>query len=248
MNSFILGIPVFNEENTLYDFFNQLLSNLPTIIQKVIVINDGSTDSSKEILNEIGSQYKNVKIIHRYPNQGYGASMIFLLNYAKNNQFSFLITMDCDKQHKIEDLYKFIEYDPQIDLVSGSRYKKESPIFGIEPPKDRVLINQKITKKINQKYNFHITDAFCGFKRYKLKKINPDLLFEKGYGFPLEFWAYCFYFHLSIQEIAVARVYITDDRTFGENLDKYKVRYYYYLKVWKQAEKKFQNFIYEKSF
>lgn len=248
MNTFVLGIPVYNEKLTLYDFFYHLSSNLPTSIQEILFINDGSTDGSKEILDKIQSQHKNIKVVHRYPNQGYGASIIYLLSYAKTNQYSFLITMDCDKQHRIEDLYKFIEYKDQYDLISGSRYTLDSPFFGIEPPKERILINQKITKKINQKYNFNITDAFCGFKRYKLQNINPSFFSEKGYGFPLEFWAYCFYYNLSIQEIPVARIYITDDRTFGENLDRHKRRYRYYLRVWKESEKKFRNYLYGKPF
>ncbi|MFN3604452.1 MAG: glycosyltransferase family 2 protein [Leptonema sp. (in: bacteria)] len=238
--NFLLGIPVYNEEPYLSDFFENLILHLPKSISKIVAVNDGSTDASKEILEKIQSKNKNLEVIHRYPNQGYGASMIFLLEYAKKNQFDFLVTMDCDKQHKVEDLYKFLELDFSVDVVSGSRYMPDSPFYGIEPPRERILINQKITKKINQKYHFNLSDAFCGFKRYKLNRIE-NIFTEKGYGFPLEFWTYCYYFKMSIQEVSVTKVYITDDRSFGENLNKHRVRYKYYLRVWKEAERKFSN-------
>lgn len=240
--NFILGIPLFNEEDTILEFFSNLISNLPREIEKIIVINDGSTDNSKFLLEKLKENYKFLEIKHHYPNQGYGFSIIQLMFYAKKEQYDFLITMDCDKQHKVEDLIKFINFDYNIDVVSGSRYREDSPSFGIKPPEDRVRINQKITKKLNEKYKFSLTDSFCGFKRYKLKKINPELFTEKGYGFPLEFWTYCYYYGLTLKEIPVARIYITDDRSFGEDLDKYKKRYKYYLKVWKNSEKKFSSF------
>ncbi|GIX40961.1 MAG: dolichyl-phosphate mannose synthase [Leptospiraceae bacterium] len=240
----LLGIPVYNEEENINPFFEHLFSKLPEEINKIIVINDGSTDNSKKLLENIKKKYDNfsIEIIHRYPNLGYGASMIFLLDYAKQNHFDFLITMDCDRQHRVEDLKRFIKQPFSFDVVSGSRYLPNSPKCGIDPPKDRLKVNQKITLKLNQIYHFRLTDSFCGFKRYKLEKIHPECFEEKGYGFPLEFWSYCYYFKLSIKEIPVARVYITDDRSFGENLDKYKIRYKYYLNVLKKANKKFQQF------
>jgi dolichol-phosphate mannosyltransferase len=237
----LLGIPVYNEEENIFPFFDHLFSFIPKEIKKIIIINDGSTDNSPKLLEQIKNQYKSfyIDVIHRYPNQGYGSSMIYLLDYAKKNSFDYLITMDCDRQHKVEDLNKFIQQPENIDVVSGSRYLPESPECGIKPPIDRMKINTKITQKINQIYKFSITDSFCGFKRYKLKKINLNYFEEKGYGFPLEFWAYCYFFNLTIKEIPVARVYITDDRSFGENLDKYKIRYKYYLKVFKYSHQKF---------
>jgi len=238
MSKFLLGIPVYNEEENIVPFFEQLFAKLPEKIHHIIVINDGSTDNSKNLLESL-KKYPKIEIVHRYPNQGYGASMIFLLEYARKNHFDFLITMDCDRQHRVEDIQRFIEEDSNIDVLSGSRYLPDSPLCGISPPQERVKINQKITNKLNKIYRWQLTDAFCGFKRYKTKKINPSLLEEKGYAFPLEFWAYCYYNQLSIKEIPVARVYITDDRSFGENLDKHRIRYRYYLSVFKKSNQKF---------
>ncbi len=239
----LLGIPVYNEEENLKTFFENLLFKLPDSIKTISIINDGSTDNSKTILEEIEKKYSDfsLKVYHQYPNQGYGSSMQFLLKYAKKNNFDYLITMDCDRQHTPEDLIRFIKEPMEWDVISGSRYLPESRSCGNQPPQDRLKINKKITKKINQLFRFNLTDAFCGFKRYKLKNIHPEFLNEKGYGFPLEFWTYCYYFNLTIKEIPVTRIYITDDRSFGENLDKYKIRYRYYLAVLKNSIKKFQN-------
>lgn len=239
---YLLGIPVYNEKDNIPVVFRKLLSGLPDAIKEILVINDGSTDGSGEILEEIKNTYSNHKItiIHNYPNQGYGRSIRFLLEYARSRNYEFLITMDCDQQHRIEDLHHFIEIAPNYDVVSGSRYLPGSPRFGIRPPADRVEINKRITEKLNTLFRLPLTDSFCGFKRYRLKNINPDVLDENGYAFPVEFWVYVYYHNLSVTEIPVARVYITDDRSFGENLDRPKLRYHYYLRVLKKSIEKFK--------
>ncbi|MCS7204315.1 MAG: glycosyltransferase family 2 protein [Leptospiraceae bacterium] len=239
--TFLLGIPVYNEVKFIPIFFEKLLKNLPDEINEIIVINDGSTDGSRHALDEIKTPNRTkIQVIHQYPNQGYGAGIIFLMSMAKEANYDYLITMDCDLQHQVEDLQKFIQESKEIDVVSGSRYLPESPIAGVDPPPERIEINKRITAKLNKTYHFYLTDSFCGFKRYRLKNIQPEVFEEKGYAFPMEFWAYSFYNKLTIKEIPVARVYVTNDRSFGENLDRHTVRYHYYLRVLKKSDRKFQ--------
>jgi glycosyltransferase involved in cell wall biosynthesis len=53
----LLGIPVYNEEENINPFFEHLFSKLPEEINKIIVINDGSTDNSKKLLKNIKKKY-----------------------------------------------------------------------------------------------------------------------------------------------------------------------------------------------
>ncbi len=239
----VLGIPVYNEEKLLPAFLKALSEELTQKISQVIFINDGSTDSTPILLENFIKRfnYKKFKIIHIYPNQGYGNSIIALLNYAKKNGYEELITMDCDLQHLFSELNLFLNESSE-DIISGSRYKKNSKIIGVAPD-DRVKINQKVTQKLNKIYNLNLTDAFCGFKKYKLKKIIPDFFREKGYGFPIEFWSYAYYFQLSIKEVAVSRIYVTNDRSFGEHLNHSLKRYRYYLQVLYRSQSYFENLL-----
>lgn len=239
MLKFLIVIPIFNEE--------MVVAKVATITKKfsknwadILLVNDGSTDRTREALDEIQIVHPDIKVHHQKINYGYGASLIFGFDYAIQNNYDYLITMDCDEQHQPKDLLRFKDFHLKVDIVSGSRYAKESKSIGIRPPIDRVEINKRITKKINQKYSLSLTDSFCGFKRYSVSILKSKIFTELGYAFPMEFWAYAHSLNLKIEELAVDKIYITDDRSFGDDLDKKRKRYRYYLEAWKSAEKKFK--------
>jgi dolichol-phosphate mannosyltransferase len=100
-------------------------------------------------------------------------------------------------------------------------------------------VNSRITARLNLRFGFSLTDAFCGFKRYNMKRINPDNFTERGYAFPMEFWAYASVEGLSVAELAVSRIYTTDSRSFGEDLDRTRKRYHYYLQILHRSCKRF---------
>lgn len=234
IKSTLIIIPVFNEGSVIQKVAKRTLEH-STSFANILFINDGSTDTSKSELLSLALTYPEITVLNKETNQGYGASLISGIEFAIQNKYDFCITMDCDDQHQPSDLPRFFEFDSSIDLVSGSRYLPNSGVQGIEPPGDRVEINKRITALINKHYNLHITDAFCGFKRYKLSSFQNHEFTENGYASPLELWSYVYHLSRSVKEIAVDRIYITDDRSFGEDLDKKRKRYQYYLKVWKRS-------------
>jgi dolichol-phosphate mannosyltransferase len=239
--STLIIIPVFNEGSVIQKVAKRTLEHSRSF-SNILFINDGSTDTSKNELLTLELNHPEIKVINQEINQGYGASLITGIEFAIQNKYEFCITMDCDDQHQPSDLPRFLAFDPSVDLVSGSRYLPNSGVQGIEPPGDRVEINKRITSLLNKKYGLNITDAFCGFKRYKLSSFENHGFSEKGYASPLELWSYVYHLSLSVKEIAVDRIYITDDRSFGEDLDKKRKRYQYYLKVWNRSHKYYAKF------
>jgi len=169
---------------------------------KILFVNDGSTDSSYSVLEEVRSKHASIEVVHKKQNEGYGAALITGFDYAIYEDYEYLITMDCDAQHEPKDIPKFMTTNLDIDVLSGSRYLPRSQAFGV-PPNDRVEINQKLTQKLNRKYQLNLTDSFCGYKRYKTEILYAHNFTETGYAFPLEFWVYCYTKKLSIQEVAV---------------------------------------------
>lgn len=232
----LLAVPVFNEEQNLPLFFPALFADLPEAIDEVLFINDGSSDRSPQLLEEV--RRPRVDIVHHTTNLGYGQAMITAMTEAKQRGHSYLITMDCDRQHRPEDIQHFIDADGDIDVVSGSRYLPSSRRCG-NAPEDRVEVNQRITQRLNRRFGFQLTDSFCGFKRYRMERIDPSVLRERGYAFPVEFWAYAAVEGLRIEELAVSRIYTTDSRSFGEDLDRTRKRYRYYLKVLHESIRRF---------
>lgn len=238
--STLILIPVYNEGNVIQKVAHRTLEYANSFAN-ILFINDGSTDSSKNELNILKDKYSEIEVLNKSQNQGYGASLISGIDFSIQNKYEYCITMDCDDQHQPSDLPRFFDMDSSIDLVSGSRYLPESGVQGIQPPIDRVEINKRITALLNKNYHFSITDAFCGFKRYKLSSFINHGFQEQGYASPLELWSYVYHFSKSIKELAVDRIYITDDRSFGEDLDKKRKRYQYYLQVWKRSHKSYEN-------
>jgi dolichol-phosphate mannosyltransferase len=235
---YLVIIPVFNEKDMLRDV---TISTIEHSAQwaDILFINDGSTDGSAEIINQLQNEFPDIKAIHKIQNEGYGASLISGFHYGSYFGYKYWITMDCDNQHQPPDLVRFRDFDHQVDLVSGSRYHKDSQSAGIIPPKDRVEINRRITCLLNSRYNWNLTDSFCGFKRYKASAFENAPFQEKGYSSPLELWAYVYSQKLKVCEIAVDKIYVHEDRSFGETLDQKRKRFRYYLETWYKSHFRF---------
>ncbi|MCB1158854.1 MAG: glycosyltransferase family 2 protein [Leptospiraceae bacterium] len=237
MNKFLLIIPIYNEEKVLESVAHNTVKEAKEQAD-ILFINDGSYDRSPEILLSLQKQYPFIKLLNKEVNEGYGASIISGFNYGIQEYYDYLITMDCDAQHEPKDLHRFFTYNPYVDVVSGSRYLKDSQIVG-KAPEDRVEINYRITELLNETYNWSLSDAFCGYKRYRIDAFKNHGFEEKGYAFPLELWAFAYRNHLHIEELAVDRIYLTNDRSFGEDLDNKNRRYRHYMQAWKKAEEKY---------
>ncbi len=109
-------IPVYNEEKTIKSIFDQLIqmsSKFKTGSFEIIVINDGSTDKSLDLLKNYP-----VKIIYHHRQLGYGAS---LKDGIKNSKFNDIVTIDADGTYPPSELIKLILYGGSFPLVIGNR-------------------------------------------------------------------------------------------------------------------------------
>lgn len=190
----LLLIPCFNEEENIENILEHLryvkqnLQKRSEFNLEILIINDGSTDRTMQIL-EKNNQDSNFIILNFEENKGYGYTLINGFKYAKEMKFSWIISFDMDGQHEPKYLYKFIELileNPPEQIISGSRYKI-SELFWQNPWKDRFLVNAIITGILNT-VGLSITDAFCGLKAYECNAINDLELKINGYEIPIEIW------------------------------------------------------------
>jgi dolichol-phosphate mannosyltransferase len=166
-------------------------------------------------------------------NMGYGQSLIDAFGFAHRSKFDWVITMDCDHQHEPSCIPRFhseIEKD-DADIVSGSRYLGTTNSGPLEPPADRVAINRKIMGMLNKVLAFRLTDAFCGFKAYRVRAVSRLGLTETGYGFPLQLWIRANEARLAVREIPVPLIYRDQKRTFSGNLNDPQIRIRYYVET-----------------
>ncbi|MGA1044286.1 MAG: glycosyltransferase family 2 protein [Phycisphaerales bacterium] len=217
----LLGIPVFNEEQ----YLPRVLARVRRFARDILVVDDGSTDRTPALLAE-----HPVDVIRHRENRGYGRSMRDMLRAAALDGYEWLVVMDCDEQHEPEAIPEFVAAIEEADLgahpadvVSGSRYLRSSE--GADtPPADRRSINAEITAELNRRLGWTLTDAFCGFKAYRVAACNRLRLDVDGYDFPMQFWVQAAAEGLAIREIPVKLIYNDPSRSFGGPLDEARTR------------------------
>ena len=207
----LVGIPVYNEEHHV----SKVLDEVRRYARDVLVIDDGSTDQTPRLLAQ-----RPVEVVRHSENRGYGRSMQDMLRWAKFDGFDWLITMDCDEQHEPASIPRFIERigADESDVISGSRYLSQSADDDA-PPSDRRAINKTITEELNARLGMSLTDAFCGFKAYRIEACDQLCLNVDGYDFPMQFWVQAVAAGLAIEELPVRLIYNDPSRTFGGPLD-----------------------------
>ncbi|MBI4280331.1 MAG: glycosyltransferase family 2 protein [Armatimonadetes bacterium] len=220
----LILMPLYNEEPTLARVLDEVHRCCPG--PDILVVNDGSTDGSPEILK----RYPDVRVIHHLNNEGYGQSLIDGFRYAIEHGYDVVVTIDCDEQHEPHLISRFLEEIKNCDIVSGSRYMDpDAP--GDPAPPDRRQINEEITRILRDVTGHPITDAWCGFKAYRVDALKKLRLTEPSYGMPLQVWVQAAYHGLRVKEIPVARIYKNPNRQFWGGLDDAATRRAYYLKI-----------------
>ncbi len=220
----LIAIPVYNEEKHL----ERVLAELVRYSPEILAVDDGSTDSSPQILDA----HPFVEVHRHETNEGYGQSLIDAFAIAAHRRFDWIVTLDADEQHAPAAIAMFMQEAARddVDVVSGSRYLPDS--LRLTPvPEERRSINVLISEALARVTPYRLTDAFCGFKAYRVAALGRLHLSEKGYAMPLQFWVQAARAGLRVREVPVKLVYVDPSRTFRGTLDDPRVRLQHYLSV-----------------
>lgn len=155
-------IPLYNEEESLPELYNWIARVMKDngYSYEVIFVNDGSTDNSWKVIEELSRKADEVKGIKFRRNYGKSPAIYCGFKEAEGN---VVITMDADLQDspdEIPELYRMITEDG-YDLVSGYKQKRYDPLSKTIPTK---LFNAT-ARKISGIHNLH--DFNCGLKAYR---------------------------------------------------------------------------------
>jgi dolichol-phosphate mannosyltransferase len=218
----LTAIPIYNEERHL----ESVLAEVRRYCHDILVVNDGSTDHTAELL----ARESDVAVINHSHNRGYGAALSSAFGAAIDHGYDVLVTMDCDGQHEPARIPVLLETIHDADIVSGSRYLRDFRQDSLAP-KDRRQINEVITSELNAQFGLNLTDAFCGFKAYRVGALAKLHITENGWGMPLQLWVQAALAGLRIKEIGVPRIYLDPNRAFGGVLNDAEQRLAYYRSV-----------------
>jgi len=219
---FLTALPVFNESKHV----TSVLDEVVKYATDVLVVDDGSTDGTRELLAARGD----ISVVLHPQNRGYGAALQTAFEYAIVRRYDVIVTIDCDGQHEPQRISQLAYDCSRSDILSGSRYLDlDQPTDHV--PTDRRQINQLITAELNERLGLEITDAFCGFKAYCTRALARLHLTETGYAMPLELWVQAAKHSLRIREMPVPLIYLDEERSFGGVLDAADRRLKYYREV-----------------
>jgi len=183
----VAAIPCWNEER----FIGDVVSKARKYVDQVIVVDDGSHDSTAEAAQAAGAL-----VVNHRTNKGYGESIKSCFEAAKANKADILVTLDGDGQHNPDALPQVLApiLTGEADLVIGSRF--------LEPTKStqQTLSTQQTTMPryravgigiITFAWNFgsktKVSDAQSGFRAYNKKVMDAfDNLTEKGMSISVE--------------------------------------------------------------
>lgn len=170
-------VPIFNEEKNLPVLHEKIRTALSKLGKpwELVLINDGSTDGSTEILNRIAGLDAHVKVIHFKRNFGQTAAMMAGFDFAQGD---IIIPMDGDLQNDPEDIPALLtKLDEGYDVCSGWRKNRQDNAI------KRNLPSWLANKLISLISGVHLHDYGCSLKAYRKDVIKGVRLYGEMHRF-----------------------------------------------------------------
>jgi glycosyltransferase involved in cell wall biosynthesis len=193
----IAVIPAHNEGQ----FIGKIVSRARRHVDKVIVVDDGSTDNTAKVAQAVGAE-----VIRHKTNQGPGAAVRTAFKAAKRGHADILVTLDGDGQHNPDDSPRLVApiLDGKADLVIGSRFLRSN--FR-QMPRYRKFGIDVITFLYNLGAKAKVSDAQCCFRAQNRRLIEAVNITETGFSFSVQVLIQARKRGLNIREVPVSCIY-----------------------------------------
>lgn len=223
-------LPAFNESGTIKD----VVLNTKNVLQKtaekweIIVVNDGSSDTTKEIVKQLEMEDSRIRLINHDENKGYGASFKSGLYGAKYEWISFI---DADGQFDFAEITNFLnkQKETNADLVIGYYKKRRVSKF-------KIITSRIWELSIFILFGLKVHDIDCGFKLISKKVVDkiPHLESERGAFISSEFLIKAKRAGFKIAEVPVTHYPRVKGVGTGRNLNVIIKSFIDLLRLWKK--------------
>lgn len=183
-------VPVYNVENYLHRCVESLM-NQTFSDYEILLIDDGSTDDSSKICDEVAQKYDKVKVFHKR-NGGLGSARNYGLSYANGNYVCFIDSDDIVRETYIEKLLKAITESNADISICGYEYRLGKHSI-INQSKDRVCTGAELLRE------FSCGNALCNFawnKMFKIDLINRMEILYSARHCAEDMYFNCYYYRL----------------------------------------------------
>jgi len=163
LSSLSIFFPFWNEEDNIERVVIDAIPIAKEIADKweILLIDDGSTDKTKQIGEELEKKYPQVKLISHHTNRGYGAA---LKTGFDNARYEYIVFIDGDLQFDFQEVTKFIKKITDADIVIGYRKKREDTFF-----RHVLMFLHKVWGFLF--FRLFVKDIDCGFKLFRRSAI-----------------------------------------------------------------------------
>lgn len=168
--------PTYNEEGNIKSTILKAKDVLEKIVEnwEIIVVNDGSKDGTKEIVEKLGMEDNRIRVINHEVNRGYGAS---LRSGFYNAKYPWIAFTDSDGQFDFGEITNFFEKQKETNaqLVIGYYKKRKVSKF-------KIITSRMWEIAVMILFGVHVHDIDCGFKLISSSVIDkiPKLESERG--------------------------------------------------------------------
>ncbi|MFC1809036.1 glycosyltransferase family 2 protein [Candidatus Omnitrophota bacterium] len=188
-------MPVYNEKNTVEITISRVQEQ--PYEKEIIIVDDGSTDGTREILN--GLNEPNIKVILKKKNSGKGSSIKEAVRHASGE---YCIIQDADLEYDPHDYQVMLDLllKDKADVVYGSRFLSRTRIFYF----NHLLGNKIVNLCANACFNTTFTDLETGYKAFKSEIIKDFPFKSTSFGFEVEFTSHIIKKKLRVFEVPIS--------------------------------------------
>ncbi len=177
----LIFMPTYNEAGHVPILINRIREILGAV--DILIIDDNSTDGTGELIDELAEEDDHIHAIHRTEKLGIGSAHLKGIQYAFDNGYKILVTMDSDLVHKPEDIPAFLKASQVSDVVIGTRFQRKGSLAEWSIFRKVLTHLGHILTRILLRHNF---DATGGFRVYRLDRISNstfDIVSARDYEF-----------------------------------------------------------------
>ena len=170
--SLSLVLPAHNEEDNIRVVVEQALQVLPhyTDTFEIIPVNDGSTDATATILQQLAAEDDRVRPVSYKTNKGYGGA---LKSGFETTRYDYVMFMDADRQFDIADLASLAPFVGRYDIVAGFRMERSDPLI-------RRVNAEVFNIAVRILFGVHLRDLDCAFKIFRGDQLRSLDLISNG--------------------------------------------------------------------
>ncbi len=202
-------VPVYNERATIERIVAAIRAvPLPGLDREIVIVDDYSTDGTRDILGRLG-QEPGILVIHHERNQGKGAALRTGFAQATGD---IVVVQDADLEYDPVEYPKLLQpiVDGTADVVYGSRFITGKPVSPM--PLSSVLANRTLTMLSNLCTGLSLTDMETCHKAFRTEVLRQIRLEENRFGFEPEVTAKIAKLKVRVREVGIG----FNGRTYAE--------------------------------